>query len=367
MILISKIINKLIIQIILRNRRKRKIAVEGIPEGITFDTLNDLCIRAKGESLDKVTYVQISGWKTFGAFRLKLKTVKQNYCHLIYKNDNFRPDQNVAIVGLPKVPGSPEYWIYKKAKGTLAEYLPACYLCEEIIPGQYYRYILEDVGEEYHRITKHSETIFSVVEKIPEIHEAMNDWIDDVNRDDIFVYDSHYVETLDRYIWQNLKKYQRKYLFLTGDKTISTVCNLRKQISELRLRKEFFESSNFSPIHGDFNRANILMSKKNMNKVKLVDWEWAGLGLPHTDLASLLQGVSPRLEQQALDIYSKANQQLPFDVHNRLFQWCKMERGLINASYIMALNMESPIKKRLLPGHIKNALRNIIKGYESLV
>lgn len=365
-IISGKLINKYDSWKFRRNRRKRKNLKKGLPEGITFETLNDLCRRYIEDTLSQVSYLQLSGWKTFGAYRLILETDKNRHWSLIYKNDIYKADNIPALEGLPVLPGPPEYNIYNNSKLSLSRYLPHIYLCEELIPKKHYKYILEDAGIEYQKASNEADSILSLVTKLSSIHEAMSRCGDAINNDYMLQYDYNYAKALDRYIWKNLEQYQSVYYRRTGDEAVSEVCKIRDKISEMRLRSEFYERQNFRPIHGDFHPSNILIHKKDPDRIKLIDWEWAGIGLAHSDVATLLQGTSPSLEQQALKVFIKNNRHLRLKENCRLYQFCKMERGLINAAYVIALNMESPDKIRLHPGIIKRSMLNVLQAYDEL-
>ncbi len=363
---LGKLYNKYLSTIYLRNSRKRKILVNDLPDGITIDTINRLCHCYLGESAKSIYYEQISGWKSYGAYRLHIDTENGHQWRVIYKNDIYRTDYIQALDGLPVSPGAPEYFIYKSPEKTISKYLPEVYLCKEVVPGEHYKYILEDVGEEFHRLPKNSEALLTIVKNLPEIHHGMGNWAGTVRKNHIIAYDYNYAEALDSYIWNNLEKYQRAYLLRTGDTSVSEVCRLRDVISKIRLHPEFYLKEHFQCIHGDFNRANVLIHKQDPNKIKIIDWEWAGFGLAHADLATLLQGASREFEHEALSLYAKCHNHLSFEEHHRLYQWSKMERGLFNAAYIIVLNMTSPEKIRLSPGMIKRGMLNVLHAYKIL-
>jgi hypothetical protein len=295
-----------------------------------------------------------------------LKTNKNYHWSLIYKNDIYKPDEIPALVGLPAVPGPPEYNIYSNSEKTLLRYLPHIYICEELIPKEHYKYVLEDAGVEYRKASGDPNSILNLVTKLSSIHEAMSKCANAINNDYMLQYDYNYAKALDNYIWENLEKYQRVYFRRTGDKGVSEVYKLQDKISELRLRPEFYEKQNFRPIHGDFNSSNILIHEKKPDRIKLIDWEWAGIGIAHSDLATLLQGSSPYIERLALEVFKKNNNHLSLKEHCRLYQFCKMERGLINAAYVIVLNMEAPGKMRLFPGIIKRSMLNVLQAYNEL-
>jgi thiamine kinase-like enzyme len=349
-----------------RDKNKQKRLKKGVPEWITYQTLNDLCLRYLKDTLGEVHYLKLSSWKTFGAYRLILRTNKNYRWSLIYKNDIYRPEEIPALIGLPIAPGPPEYNIYKNAGKTLSKYIPYVYICQELIQKEDYKYVLEDIGPEYRKASGDTKSILNIVGQLSSIHEAMSKCEHAINNEYLFHYDYNYAKALDKYIWENYEKYQSVYFKRTGDESVAEVCKLRDKISELHLRSEFYEKQKFRLIHGDLNPSNVLIHENDSNRIKLIDWEWAGIGLAHFDLATLLQTSAPSVEQQALKIYQKNNSHLELKEHCRLYEFCKMERGLINAAYVIALNMEAPGKIRHTPGIIKRSMRNVLTAYNEL-
>ena len=146
------------------------------------------------------------------------------------------------------------------------------------------------------------------------------------------------------------------------------MCRLWPQISKVYLCEEFQETRTACPIHGDFNRANVLVHEKYPHQIKLLDWEWAGLGMPHADLASLIGGRKPEIEQQALACFSRQDAQLSLDENRRLYQWCNLERGLLNAAFCAAQSMGCPaLTTRIsLARLVENGAQRVLRMYREL-
>jgi hypothetical protein len=347
-----------------RRRKVRSAPVEGVPEGITFETLNELCLQRLEKPLARVSHVHLSGWKAAGSYRLFLQAQGGRRWRLIYKNAVYSNDQIPALAKLPVVPGPPEYLVYSNAGGPLGQYLPAVYLCSEIVPGRHYQYLLEDLGQAYRKSTS-LEAILGIVAELPSIHQAFGAWSRSIDQDRLLRYGHEFSVAFQEYARETLECYAQR----TANEIVSEVCLLWPHISKVYLCEKFQEIRPACSIHGDFNPANVLVHEKYSDRIKLVDWEWAGLGMPHADLASLLGGRKPEIEQQALSFFFRQDTSLPPNENRRLYQWCNLERGLLNAAFCAAQSMGRPdVSTKLdVARVIENGARRVLRMYRELV
>lgn len=343
--------------------RFRHRIVKGPPGGVDLSTLNELCLDHLGESLRHVSHVHISYWKSFGAFRLLLQTERGRYWSLIYKNAIYDPTHIPALTGLPIRPGPPEYFIYSHRQGALAKYLPAVYLCLEVTPGRHYQYLLEDVMQEYRKVQYDSTDILNAAAELPALHRAMSEWSLVAGQDHLLRFDREFSTALLDYVRENLERYLQE----TANKAVSEICKLWPQIYELHQRQEFYDLQTICPIHGDYNTANIYIHVRDMRRIKVIDWEWAGLGVAHADLVSLLKRVDPETEQRALASFYKQVNGLSFDEHKRLYRWCQLERGLFDVAFLAKQQMESPRKVDWVSDYIQASMQQVLDAYQELV
>jgi hypothetical protein len=350
------------IRSLIRPKKTEKIK-NGLPDGIDLDTINNLTLRHFEGHISHISHLHISGWKKSGAYKLYLQTEKNHTRTLIFKNAVYYYDHIPALDGLPINPGPAEYQIYKNANGNLSKYLPKVYLCREIVPNRHYQYILEDLDGEYQRNTS-PETIFNTINEMPAIHLALNESLPDLNQNDLPKYDRKYSIDLLQYVRKNLEHYHQK----SGSKTVSTLLKLWPGILKIYNMDKFHDSKSTQLIHGDFNSANVLIHKKNLKQIKLIDWEWAGMGTLCADLASLLKGTLSGIEKDALAAFSKLNNDNRADIiKERLYHWCKMERGLLDAAFCAAQVMKCPVKTRFnLTGFIEKSMNRALDGYQEL-
>jgi len=347
---------------ILYQHRLRHRIVKGTPQGIDFEVLNQWCLDHLREPLRHVSHVHLSGWKTSGAFRLLLRTKRGRFWSLVYKNAIYTQDHIPAATGLPAMPGPPEYLVYKHGQAKLTKYLPRVYLCVEIIPGLHYRYLLEDLRPEYRPICDSTDMLRAATE-LHAIHVAMNEWLLVAGQDGLLRFDREFSAGLLNYARENLERYIQE----TADKSVSGVLELWPQVSEVHQRKEFYEFQTIRPIHGDYNRSNIHFHTKKTGVIRIVDWEWAGMGIAHRDLVSLLKGSNPEIEQQAFKRFCEQDNSFSFNEHKRLYRWCQLERGLLDGAFLAKQQIESPSKIDWVPGYIEASMQQILYAYQELV
>ncbi len=349
-------------------RRLPRRPVKGLPEGIAFETVNRLCLEHSGEPLQRVSYVHLSGWKVSGAYRLVLKSVNGRTWHLIYKNAIYSLEQIPALRGLPIKPGPPEYLVYKHPEGALSQYLPAVYLCLEMVPGRHYQYVLEDLSQEYQRLSEYTKlakkrNIVSAASELPKLHHALSEWSITADPTHLLRFNREFSTDLLKYAEENLERYVQE----TADKTVSRAIEHWPLISEVHGHSEFYECQTTQPIHGDYHTGHVYVHKENPDRIKLIDWEWTGLGRPHADLATLLQGKDPDIEQQALVRYAEQDDRLSLDEHRRLYEWCQLERGLLNAAFLARQQMESSRRAKWVPEFIQRSILRALRAQEQLI
>ena len=347
------------------NKRLQNSSVEGLPPGLTFAEIDELCLQHWHDRLLKAAYVHLSSWKDAGSYRLILKTKKGKTKQLVYKNAIYNLERIPALEGLPVTPGFPEYLVYKNARGALAKYLPDVYLVKEIIPQKHYQYFLEDLSQEYF-ISAYQPTLsLTIAQELSTLHQEMDDFFSEIECSGLLVYNQQFSVTIQNYFQKNIASYLQK----NNNQNIARIYKLWSQISELHGRQEFQEFPSSQPIHGDLNLSNILIHKQYPGRIKFIDWEWAGLGRVHADLASLVSRSQPEIEHQALAIFAAQNKQLSFEQHRRLYYWCQLERGLVDAAFIAVQQLQSSHQSKFLSSSefIENAMQRIFKSYQELV
>jgi len=339
----------------------RNDIVPGLPEGLPFAALNDLCLFYLREPLLRVSYYPLSGWKKSNTYRLILETKKGAKWSLIYKNAVYQHDMIPALNSLPINPGPPEYTIYSKANGEIIKYLPTIHMCREVIPGLHYRYLMQDLNKHY-RPARDKKDILSITSKLLKLYDNIGECNFNLNEDSFIIYDGDLSSRLKTYILEGLERYSG----MTNGRTVSFVCDNWDKISALYDEKCDYSGLS-TIIHGDSNLANILVHKKNGDKIKFIDWEWAGIGLPHQDLASLLKRAKAGVEETALEIFSKHYRSLSTGEHQRLYEICQLERGLIDCAFLANHVIGSTDQTKIdITGYIEDSASRVIEAYNRL-
>jgi hypothetical protein len=281
---------------------------------------------------------------------------------MIFKNAVFDAEYTPALSGFPLMPGLPEYTVYSHAASELARYLPEVYLSSEVVHGQHYQYLLEDLENRYEKKLTH-QAILAAAQELPILHETMKVWSFDLGEEQLLQYDHVIPADLLDYVQNNLENYVQRTALPIGQKLLS----LWPKLAELFKCQDIPTYAISSPIHGDFTTSNILFHKRMNTRIKVTNWEWAGIGIPHADLATLLKAVPSDIEQQAVKLYADIEDQLPLYEHQRLYQFCKLERGLVDAGLIAAQKMYSTAKATFnLEYFIEHGLRRAFDAFQEL-
>jgi hypothetical protein len=86
---------------------------------------------------------------------------------------------------------------------------------------------------------------------------------------------------------------------------------------------------------------NLLAHRDDERRLKVLDWEWAGIGLPHADLAALAMSL-PREDRPALvQAFVEEDRHLDAEQHRRLFHWGQLQRCLLDAARLARKQLQS--------------------------
>lgn len=344
------------------NKKSEKVPIPGTPPSLEFDLLNQVCLEVLSEPLQKVSYTHLSGWKSSGAFRVFIETKGNTDWSLIYKNAVYDYTDIPALSGLPIRPGPPEYLLYSKSRGNVAKYLPRVFHLREVVAGLHYQYLLEDLVKNY-RVVDHSNDLLIAAKELPAIQRAIREWFKVVRQDDLLFFDSKFHSALIVYIDTNLQKYLKQTKNVLPTELVKCWSEIVKFYESLKI----YDTRQLSPIHGDFNLTNFLINKECDSKLKVIDWEWAGVGIPAADLASLLKVANIDVEEQALKLYCQNYSKQSIKENAYLYHSCKLERGLFDASFFAKQYFESGNVSRInIHKHIQAALVRVVSAYKRL-
>jgi hypothetical protein len=344
------------------HRKPAVILHPGYPDGLTEGTLQQVCSEHFGSTIKKVEHLHLSGWKSAGAYRLIIRLQNGKEVFIIFKDAVYDFAQIPALENLPARPGPPEFTIYRHANEIIAPFLPKVYCAEELVPGTHYRYLLEDLGPNYH-VVKRAGDIEKAIATLPRLYKSLNRWGSEVEPQNLLHYNKSFLETLYAYSKTNLdlySQYNEYEVLVEVLKHWPEIMTLHQQV----LNGEQYPKS---IIHGDLNYTNIHQANRNGNDFKLVDWEWAGIGYPHADLVSLLKGQPEPLEVDLFRKYTRQEDDLSYQEHRRLYIYCMLERGLLDAGFLTGQAIRSQEESRFsFPNAIRKALEGILSSYRLL-
>jgi hypothetical protein len=343
-------------------RRNEVTPINGLPAGLDFETVSKICATNFGEFLQGTSYVHVSGWPQADIYRLHLATKSERVLQLIYKEVMFDEQHIPVLSNIKIVPGPPECAIFRSGSSQLLRYLPAVYLCDELTPRKHYRYIFEDLDSDYREPTS-KDDLYLLTRQLPKIHLAFREWLESGGEDELIRYEGAFLESLHEFILGTIDTYVQT----RGSEAVKKIQSSWKRITQLLNRKNFFEFIPMRPVHGDFNMANIRIHKENMDDIKLINWDWAGIGIPHADLAALLKSAPKHVEEEALDMFIRHIKGWTSEDQIMLYWSCKLERSLFDAAILIAEEVDEPgrggIDNRK---RIEHALECALDAYQNL-
>jgi hypothetical protein len=209
---------------------------------------------------------------------------------LIFKDECYRPELIAALEGLPVSPGPPEAILYRNRNTALSAFLPQLFWFREVEPGRHFQYLLEDLAPTHALLRPDTGDHIKATRGLLHIHKALREAFAAEYPYGLIRYDRRYSERLLDYALGNLAEYGAR----TADGAVAALSGRWREIASVHQRDEFYDDDLRVPIHGDYNSSNIHAHREDANQLKVVDWEWAGVGLPHADLAALGQVGTPR-------------------------------------------------------------------------
>jgi len=303
---------------------------KGYPDGFPDGVLETALRERGGGKVNDVRYQHLSGWKKRGAYRLVAQDDRKRDWRFIYKSVIYEESEIAALKGLPLTLGQAEYAFYRSADSKINEFLPDVYASGEVVPGSHYWYLLEDLSPEY-TTTDDVNKILVLSEKLPDIHAAIGSCMDADLRERVLRFDRQFSLRLLPYATDNLKRLAREKEVLGLRERLATWDQLSDTYGTML--EQIFSVNQLGPIHGDLNVTNVMFHRDDSSRFKLIDWEWVGIGLPHSELASLLKAVPPELEAKALSTYRLASGLDNDPDFERIYLWCKLQRGIFDAGF----------------------------------
>ena len=302
----------------------------GLPPGLDHDVLHRVVRERLGTEVAGVSYEHLSNWKPTGAYRIIVEDDRGRPGTLIFKNADYSLDSVPAQEELPVTIGAPEFAVMSGLREPLQSFLPDVYWTGDVAGEQRFCYLMEDLHWRWYRPMR-GRDILAAARAIPRLHAAIRAVVDP-NAAGLIHYDDGYSEGLRTYVTENVER----YLSVHPDDEAERLWE-----DWPRLKAAHIEAVPHPPfgnrlIHGDFNIANLYLHWRSRDRLKAVDWEWCGLGYPHTDLASVLKHASPDVVDRAIDEYGGAHPNTSPVDHERTYAWCRLQDAIRDAGYVAA-------------------------------
>jgi hypothetical protein len=345
-----------------RIRRNRAQRIEGPPAALAFDTLDALCREHGRGALKRCAHLHLSGWKSRGTHRLELWTEAATSWRLIFKDECYRPELIAALDGLPVSPGPPEAMLYGLGKSALSPFLPQLFWFREVEPGRHFQYLLEDLAETHSMLRPEPLAHVKATRGLLRLHKALRETFAVTNSHGLIHYDRRYSERLFDYAVSILDDYVTR----TADRAVAALSAHWRAVGSVHQSDEFYDDDLRVPIHGDYNSSNIHAYREDDTQLKVVDWEWAGVGLPHADLAALVKSVRREDHPALLQVFVDEDRRLEPEQHWRLFHWCQLERRLLDAAFLAKQQLVSARRVSWLQAEIRRAAGDVLAAAEWL-
>jgi hypothetical protein len=312
-------------------------------------------------------HLRLSGWKsggTRGTYRLDLLTEVGARWRLIFKDECYRAEFTPVLEGLPASPGPPEAIVYRMQSPFLSPFLPQLYWFREIEPGRHFQYLLEDLAGTYAEL--HRGAVYSLKAAralvLLRVQPALRKAFAGEHPDGLLRYDRRYSERLLAYAEKSLAD----YLAMTADAAVATLLDRWHDVSSVHRRDEFYDDDLRAPIHGDFAIHNVLAHRHDESRLKVLDWEWAGIRLPHADLAALIKYVRKEDQPALLQAFMEQHPGLDAERHRRLLDWCQLERWLFNAAFLARQQLLSERRVPWLTNKISDSAGAVLVAAQRL-
>lgn len=321
-------------------RTRRPDYIEGTPEGLSRQAL-ELVVRQQlgSVALERIRHEHLSNWKRTGAFRVRVDLANGPTWSVVFKDACYHRNDIPALDGFPLSPGAPEYLVYLAGAEAVLPYLPEVYQCREIASGSHYLYLTEDLSRRHVRLRQPQ--LASVVSReLPAIHAALATLIDDRDGNGFLRFDRDFSVALLEYAAAALHELASKRPLRRVEAMLSAWGRLERVYR--RGLVSTYDLVDLAPIHGDLNPMNIWADPNEPSRLRLVDWEWAGVGIPHADLVSACKAGSPAVEREAVRRYNLATNERTFDEDHGIFSWCKLQRCVLDAAFFARQLLGAP-------------------------
>ncbi len=317
----------------------------GLPPGLDPSVVEASVARLGGSSVDRCAHVALSGWKSDTWTSRVFVVDADGRRHTVVAKVTDYDDHVPAFDGLPYEPGRPEFGVLRSVLAdpyaALASWMPRPLFAEPIDEHRFV-FVFDDVGRT-HSARSGATDMLRAIAALSPMHGALR--AAGVPSDELLdLQPEHHADALVRYV--------REHLALVPESGAADLARNANQLIE-RCATPAWADAAVGPVHGDPNRSNVLFARRS-DALVFIDWEWAGRGLPHLDLACLTKVVPPELEDEAVVSFANADPRFTRDEHRALHERAKLHRSLLDASFMAA-------QRAAKPGGVRFDLRSPIR------
>lgn len=331
--------------------------VAGPPPGVEWIDLDELCERLVGAPLRSVCHQHTSGWKSSGAYRVVLTGATGATREIFCKVNDHRPEEIAALEDLPVTVGPPELAVLRAARyAPVKAHVPALYSFTR--QGEVRTTLfMESLGRTWHSCTTWPRDVIRAASEAATVQTMLREQFGESPPDELIRYDGAFSTALNGYALDHLKAYSAH----VSDELVDQVLARWNEVADACLVANDRRTPTI--VHGDFNLANVFMHVSRQ-RLKVLDWEWAGIGDGYRDLAALLKRAPRQVELDALRAYHRVAGGEPDWGH---YQKLQVERGLLDASFLSVQFLDAVDTPRMnMPRFIRTSLRRAISGLDEL-
>jgi len=296
---------------------------KGLPGNIDQRLINKVCKHHFQSEVHSTKFQKLSGWKRTGTYRLFITLRNNQRKQLIYRHCSYNYDDFPALKGYPVTLGPVEFVIGNVNNESINDFLPTT-LWSNHDKDDVYRYITEDLTTRNYKARMALGE--SIVFHLLSLNQALNN--SNLDKNLFPKYDMAYSQNLIGYIsalwdhsWET--KYNLSY------QKLKSISDVYLEIASQERRTGL--------IHGDFNESNILFKYKNGRYIlKVVDWEWAGIGTIHSDLAAYFRSANHPHLNASLNELAKLQPWETYEYHYKWMYWAFLDRAFLDLSYMIA-------------------------------
>ena len=311
-----------------RRQRSRRDRVGGLPSWVDSDTVHAVGTELLGRTPDTFAFADLSGYKEESAALIWARLANTRQRTFFVKRSFRGSDHYPAIKDFPGAVGPPEEWLYMQDAGRLRPYVPMIYTLIELDDVEVH-YFLEDISRSNgFRSAVVPQDIPRLIHHLLDMQEALREWVTELPDGTATRYDDHFAAKLVDYCFDSLDA----FVGVTGDKPTIEFLRRWGEISDAYLGSNPGEP--MDGVHGDYRPEHLFVAPGRGRSMKAVDWEYAGLGWVHNDLASLLKKTNPEVMTSAMRLVAAHDRRFSLDEHLAMLHRFRLERCILDAALV---------------------------------